>query len=139
VATPELKGASQGGDEVGEPVLVFNGRRKVVESEGGSVEKWRWVELIEAARRERRGEGRVTTLFIGRGPGRGGSPTVMVGSFNDFGHFSIEGRSREDGVGHCFEKRRAGGAVDSASLGTEESAKGIGAVATPVESGGGGL
>jgi hypothetical protein len=37
--------------------------------------------------------------------------------------------SREDGAGHRFEKRRAGGAVDSASLGMEESAGGIRAVA----------
>jgi hypothetical protein len=53
----------------------------------------------------------------------------MVGSFNGFGRFSIEGVRREDGVGHHFEKRRTGGAVDSASLGVEELAGGIGMAA----------
>jgi hypothetical protein len=61
----------------------------------------------------------------------------MVGSFNVFGHFGIEKGSREDGVGHRFEKRRACGAVDSDSLGTEEMTGGVGAAATPVEGGGG--
>jgi hypothetical protein len=60
----------------------------------------------------------------------------MVGSFNGFSCFSIEGGSGEDGVGHRFEKMRAGNVVDSASLGLEESARGIGAAATPTEGGG---
>jgi hypothetical protein len=47
-----------------------------------------------------------------------------------FGRFGIEGGSGEDGAGHHFKKRRAGGAVDSASLGVEESARGIRAAAT---------
>jgi hypothetical protein len=62
----------------------------------------------------------------------------MVGSFNDFGRFGIEGGSREDGVVHHFEKRRAGDVVDSASLGAEELAGGIRVAATPAEGGGGG-
>jgi hypothetical protein len=62
----------------------------------------------------------------------------MVGSFNGFDHFGIEGGSGEDGVGHHSEKRRAGGAVDSTSLGVEESAAGIGAAVTPTEGGGSG-
>jgi hypothetical protein len=62
----------------------------------------------------------------------------MVGSFNGFDHFNNEGGSGEDGAGHCFEKRRVGSAVDSASLGTEESVEGIRVVATPAEGGGGG-
>jgi hypothetical protein len=45
--------------------------------------------------------------------------------------------SGEDGVGHHFEKRRAGGTIDSASLGTEESIGVIEAAATPAEGGGG--
>jgi hypothetical protein len=45
--------------------------------------------------------------------------------------------SGEDGVGHHFEKRRAGGVVDLASLGVEESARGIGAAATLAKGGGG--
>jgi hypothetical protein len=61
----------------------------------------------------------------------------MVGSFNGFGRFGIEGGSGEDGAGHHFEKRRASGAVDSAYLGTEESAGGIGAAATPTKGGSG--
>jgi hypothetical protein len=61
----------------------------------------------------------------------------MVGSFNGFGLFSIEGGSGEDGAGHCFEKRREGSTVNSASLGKEESAGGIRAAATPAEGGGG--
>jgi hypothetical protein len=61
----------------------------------------------------------------------------MVGSFNGFGCFGIEGGgSRVDGAEHHFEKRRAGDTVDLASLGTEESAGGIGSVATPTEGGG---
>jgi hypothetical protein len=62
----------------------------------------------------------------------------MVRSFNGFDRFGIEWGSGEDGAGQHFENRRAGGAVDSASLGMEESAKGIGAAATPAEGGGGG-
>jgi hypothetical protein len=62
----------------------------------------------------------------------------MVGSFNGFDHFGIEGGSGEDGVGHHSEKRRAVGAVDSASLGVEESDAGIGVAATSIEGGGGG-
>jgi hypothetical protein len=62
----------------------------------------------------------------------------MVGSFNGFGRFGIEWESREDVVGHRFEKRRAGGAVDSASLGVEELAGGIGVAVMPAEGGGGG-
>jgi hypothetical protein len=50
----------------------------------------------------------------------------MVGSFNGFSRFGIEGGSREDGAGHHFEKRRAGGTIDSASLGTKELARGMG-------------
>jgi hypothetical protein len=46
------------------------------------------------------------------------------------------GWSREDEVGHRIKKRRVGGTVDSASLGTEESVGGIGWVATPTEGGG---
>jgi hypothetical protein len=77
--------------------------------------------------------------------GRGGGERLgeaekrlaMVGSFNGFGRFGIEGGSGEDGVGHHFEKRRASGAVDSAYLGTEESAGGIGAAATPTKGGSG--
>jgi hypothetical protein len=38
------------------------------------------------------------------------------------------GWSGEDEVGHRIKKRRVGGTVDSASLGTEESAGGIGSV-----------
>jgi hypothetical protein len=62
----------------------------------------------------------------------------MVGSFNGFGLFSIEGGSGEDGAGHYFEKRREGSTVNSASLGDEESAGGIRAAATPAEGGSGG-
>jgi hypothetical protein len=36
-------------------------------------------------------------------------------------------------VGHRFEKRRVGGAVGSASMGTEESARGIGAAAAAAQ------
>jgi hypothetical protein len=61
----------------------------------------------------------------------------MVGSFNGFGCFGIEGGNREDGAGHHFVKGRAGDVADSASLGVEESAGGIGAVATPAEGGSG--
>jgi hypothetical protein len=39
---------------------------------------------------------------------------------------------------HRFERRRAGDAVNSASMVTEESAGGIRAAATPAECGGGG-
>jgi hypothetical protein len=60
----------------------------------------------------------------------------MVGSFNGFGHFGIEGGSREDEAGHHFEKRRAGGAVDSASMGAEKSVGGI-MVAARLTKGGG--
>jgi hypothetical protein len=62
----------------------------------------------------------------------------MVRSFNGFSRIGIEWGSGEDGAGHRSENRRAGGAVDSASLGVEESAGGIGAAATPAEGGGGG-
>jgi hypothetical protein len=55
---------------------------------------------------------------------------VMVGSFNGFDHFGINGGSREDGVGHHFKKRSVGGAVDSASLGAGEPTRGIGVAAT---------
>jgi hypothetical protein len=51
---------------------------------------------------------------------------------------TMKGGSEEDGAGHCFEKRRVGGAVGLASLGTEESVGGIGVVATLAEGGGGG-
>jgi hypothetical protein len=62
---------------------------------------------------------------------------ATVGSFNGFGRFGIEGGSREDGAGHHFEKRKVGSAVDSTSLGAQESARGIRATATPTEGGGG--
>jgi hypothetical protein len=62
----------------------------------------------------------------------------MVVRFNGFSRFGTEGGSGEDGVGHHFEKRRAGSAVDSTSLGAEESAGGIGVAAMPVEGGGDG-
>jgi hypothetical protein len=61
----------------------------------------------------------------------------MVGSFNGFNHFGIEGGSGEDGVEHRFEKRRAAATVDSASLGVKESAGGIEVAATPAEGGDG--
>jgi hypothetical protein len=54
----------------------------------------------------------------------------MVGSFNGFVRSNIEGGSGENGVGHRFEKRRVGGVVNLASLGADESARGIGVVAT---------
>jgi hypothetical protein len=53
-----------------------------------------------------------------------------VGSFNGFDRFGIDGGSREDEEGHHFEKRGAGDTVDSASLGAEESVRGIRAAAT---------
>jgi hypothetical protein len=80
-------------------------------------------------------------FYWGRGggerPGEAEKRLEMVGSFNGFGRFGIEGGSGEDGAGHCFEKRTASGAVDSAYMGTEESAGGIGAAATPTKGGSG--
>jgi hypothetical protein len=50
---------------------------------------------------------------------------------------ALKGGSGEDGAGHCFLKRRAGGAVDSASLGVKDSIRGIGVAATLAKGGGG--
>jgi hypothetical protein len=114
--------------------------------------RWRLV-LVEGNGERRRSscEGRMRCGMLWGGPrggfyrGRGGGERsgevqkrlAMVGSFNGFGRFSIEGGSEEDEVGHRFEKRRAGGTVDSAALGAEESAGGIRSVATPTKGGGG--
>jgi hypothetical protein len=73
----------------------------------------------------------------GERPGEAEKQLEMVGSFNGFNRFSIEGGSGEDWAGHHFEKRRAGGAVDSACLGAKELVGGIGAAAMPTEGGGG--
>jgi hypothetical protein len=75
-----------------------------------------------------------------RGAAEGGEETTGDGGelqwLQLFQHRRGERRAWS-GAGHHFEKRRVGGMVDSASLGTEESAGGIGAVATPTEGGGG--
>jgi hypothetical protein len=47
---------------------------------------------------------------------------VMVGSFNGFDRFSIEGGKQRGWGGHRSEKRMAGGVVGLTSLGAEESA-----------------
>jgi hypothetical protein len=137
VATPKLKGADQGGRRgrgtCSRPHLTVN---------GGEV-TWRQCDAVVGGahggvalgvrgrgngdgKQARWMKGSISVCFIDRWRrgevGRGGGPMVMVGSFNGFDRFSIEGGKQRGWGGHRFEKRMAGGVVGLTSLGAKESA-----------------